>query len=71
MTNGQIPSWLNLDNPRLTIVTHKVPVYFVSVVLVTYIYEGTQVQEWLDEHGLGLGHRSYHNHVELYIVHVH
>ena len=24
VTNGQIPSWLNLDNPRLTIVTHKV-----------------------------------------------
>ena len=24
VTNGQIPSWLNLDNPRLTIVTHEV-----------------------------------------------
>uniref|UniRef100_A0A8C4RXW9 N-acetylglucosamine-1-phosphotransferase subunits alpha/beta n=1 Tax=Erpetoichthys calabaricus TaxID=27687 RepID=A0A8C4RXW9_ERPCA len=23
VTNGQIPSWLNLDNPRVTIVTHK------------------------------------------------
>ncbi|XP_033105239.1 N-acetylglucosamine-1-phosphotransferase subunits alpha/beta-like isoform X2 [Anneissia japonica] len=23
ITNGQIPSWLNLDNPRVTIVTHK------------------------------------------------
>ncbi|KAH0616991.1 hypothetical protein JD844_028532 [Phrynosoma platyrhinos] len=23
VTNGQIPSWLNLDNPRLTIVTHQ------------------------------------------------
>ncbi|XP_078683763.1 N-acetylglucosamine-1-phosphotransferase subunits alpha/beta-like isoform X1 [Branchiostoma floridae x Branchiostoma belcheri] len=23
VTNGQIPSWLNLDNPRLTIVTHS------------------------------------------------
>ena len=24
VTNGQIPSWLNLDNPRLTLVTHDV-----------------------------------------------
>uniref|UniRef100_A0A8C8XZ68 N-acetylglucosamine-1-phosphotransferase subunits alpha/beta n=1 Tax=Panthera leo TaxID=9689 RepID=A0A8C8XZ68_PANLE len=24
VTNGQIPSWLNLDNPRVTIVTHQV-----------------------------------------------
>ncbi len=24
VTNGQIPSWLNLDSPRMTIVTHKV-----------------------------------------------
>lgn len=24
VTNGQIPSWLNLDNPRITIVTHEV-----------------------------------------------
>lgn len=24
VTNGQIPSWLNLDNPRITIVTHQV-----------------------------------------------
>nr|XP_046234445.1 N-acetylglucosamine-1-phosphotransferase subunits alpha/beta [Scatophagus argus] len=23
VTNGQIPSWLNLDNPRVTVVTHK------------------------------------------------
>ncbi|KAM7056418.1 N-acetylglucosamine-1-phosphotransferase subunits alpha/beta isoform 3-T3 [Acridotheres tristis] len=23
VTNGQIPSWLNLDNPRITIVTHQ------------------------------------------------
>ncbi|XP_063783880.1 N-acetylglucosamine-1-phosphotransferase subunits alpha/beta isoform X2 [Pseudophryne corroboree] len=23
VTNGQIPSWLNLDNPRVTIVTHE------------------------------------------------
>ena len=23
VTNGQIPSWLNLDSPRLTLVTHK------------------------------------------------
>lgn len=23
VTNGQIPSWLNLDNPRITIVTHE------------------------------------------------
>ncbi|XP_073179214.1 N-acetylglucosamine-1-phosphotransferase subunits alpha/beta isoform X6 [Lepidochelys kempii] len=23
ITNGQIPSWLNLDNPRITIVTHQ------------------------------------------------
>jgi len=23
VTNGQIPAWLNMDNPRLTIVTHK------------------------------------------------
>ncbi|XP_006821287.1 N-acetylglucosamine-1-phosphotransferase subunits alpha/beta-like [Saccoglossus kowalevskii] len=23
VTNGQIPSWLNLDNPKLTIVTHE------------------------------------------------
>ncbi|XP_037702598.1 N-acetylglucosamine-1-phosphotransferase subunits alpha/beta isoform X2 [Choloepus didactylus] len=23
VTNGQIPSWLNLDNPRVTIVTHQ------------------------------------------------
>ncbi|XP_045214372.2 exopolysaccharide phosphotransferase cps2G-like isoform X2 [Mercenaria mercenaria] len=23
VTNGQIPDWLNLDNPRITIVTHK------------------------------------------------
>ena len=24
VTNGQIPSWLNLDSPRLTVVTHQV-----------------------------------------------
>lgn len=24
VTNGQIPSWLNLDNPRVTVVTHQV-----------------------------------------------
>lgn len=24
VTNGQIPYWLNLDNPRVTVVTHKV-----------------------------------------------
>lgn len=24
ITNGQIPSWLNLDNPRVTVVTHHV-----------------------------------------------
>lgn len=24
VTNGQIPSWLNLDNPRVTVVTHEV-----------------------------------------------
>lgn len=24
VTNGQIPSWLNLDNPRVKIVTHQV-----------------------------------------------
>lgn len=24
VTNGQIPSWLNLDNPRITLVTHEV-----------------------------------------------
>ena len=24
VTNGQIPSWLNLDNPRVTLVTHEV-----------------------------------------------
>ncbi|XP_015277573.1 PREDICTED: N-acetylglucosamine-1-phosphotransferase subunits alpha/beta-like, partial [Gekko japonicus] len=23
VTNGQIPSWLNLDNPRITIITHQ------------------------------------------------
>ncbi|KAL5473979.1 hypothetical protein EMCRGX_G028549 [Ephydatia muelleri] len=23
VTNGQIPSWLNMDNPRITLVTHK------------------------------------------------
>ncbi|XP_061570487.1 N-acetylglucosamine-1-phosphotransferase subunits alpha/beta [Cololabis saira] len=23
LTNGQIPSWLNLDNPRVTVVTHQ------------------------------------------------
>ncbi|XP_068611095.1 N-acetylglucosamine-1-phosphotransferase subunits alpha/beta [Brachionichthys hirsutus] len=23
VTNGQIPSWLNLDNPRVTVVTHR------------------------------------------------
>ncbi|KAI4888461.1 hypothetical protein NFI96_001959 [Prochilodus magdalenae] len=23
VTNGQIPSWLNLDNPRITVVTHQ------------------------------------------------
>ncbi|XP_070534877.1 N-acetylglucosamine-1-phosphotransferase subunits alpha/beta-like isoform X2 [Ptychodera flava] len=23
VTNGQIPSWLNLDNPRLTVITHE------------------------------------------------
>ncbi|XP_076862908.1 N-acetylglucosamine-1-phosphotransferase subunits alpha/beta isoform X2 [Brachyhypopomus gauderio] len=23
VTNGQIPSWLNLDNPRITVVTHE------------------------------------------------
>ena len=26
VTNGQIPAWLNLDNPRVTLVTHKVRV---------------------------------------------
>lgn len=24
VTNGQIPSWLNLDNPRVTVVSHQV-----------------------------------------------
>lgn len=24
VTNGQIPSWLNLDNPRVSVVTHQV-----------------------------------------------
>jgi len=24
ITNGQIPSWLNLDNPRVTVVPHQV-----------------------------------------------
>lgn len=24
VTNGQIPSWLNLDNPRVKVVTHQV-----------------------------------------------
>ena len=24
ITNGQIPYWLNLENPRITIVTHNV-----------------------------------------------
>lgn len=24
VTNGQIPSWLNLDNPRVTVITHYV-----------------------------------------------
>ena len=24
VTNGQIPSWLNLDSPRITVVTHQV-----------------------------------------------
>ena len=24
ITNGQIPAWLNLDNPRITLVTHEV-----------------------------------------------
>lgn len=24
VTNGQIPSWLNLDNPRVTVITHQV-----------------------------------------------
>ena len=24
VTNGQIPHWLNLDNPRVSIVTHEV-----------------------------------------------
>lgn len=28
VTNGQIPSWMNLDNPRLTIVTHQVRFLF-------------------------------------------
>ena len=23
VTNGQIPSWLNMDNPRITLITHK------------------------------------------------
>ncbi len=23
MTNGQIPAWLNLDNPRVTLVSHE------------------------------------------------
>uniref|UniRef100_H3ACN5 N-acetylglucosamine-1-phosphotransferase subunits alpha/beta n=1 Tax=Latimeria chalumnae TaxID=7897 RepID=H3ACN5_LATCH len=27
VTNGQIPSWLNLDNPRVTIVTHKQEIF--------------------------------------------
>ncbi|KAB0398250.1 hypothetical protein E2I00_001072, partial [Balaenoptera physalus] len=27
VTNGQIPSWLNLDNPRVTIVTHQKFIY--------------------------------------------
>ena len=26
VTNGQIPYWLNLDSPRLTVVTHDVSV---------------------------------------------
>lgn len=24
VTNGQIPSWLNLDNPRVSVITHQV-----------------------------------------------
>lgn len=24
VTNGQIPSWLNLENPRITLVSHQV-----------------------------------------------
>ena len=27
VTNGQIPSWLNLDHPRVTLVTHQVPAF--------------------------------------------
>uniref|UniRef100_A0A8B9QDD4 N-acetylglucosamine-1-phosphotransferase subunits alpha/beta n=1 Tax=Apteryx owenii TaxID=8824 RepID=A0A8B9QDD4_APTOW len=35
VTNGQIPSWLNLDNPRITIVTHQIKAAFMRKVEVT------------------------------------
>ena len=38
VTNGQIPSWLNLDNPRLTIVTHKVHSSNTVHVIVVHMY---------------------------------
>lgn len=33
VTNGQIPSWLNLDSPRVTVITHQV-----SAALFDHIY---------------------------------
>lgn len=35
VTNGQIPSWLNLDNPRVTVITHQVvvQVFFITLQL--------------------------------------
>jgi len=35
VTNGQIPSWLNLDAPRVTLVTHD-EIFFNSPPLPTY-----------------------------------
>lgn len=38
VTNGQIPSWLNLDNPRVTLVSHKVRVHPHELVYVVILF---------------------------------
>lgn len=46
VTNGQIPSWLNLDNPRLTIVTHQVLIVIYKFTSV-YISVDKEFYSWL------------------------
>lgn len=36
VTNGQIPSWLNLDNPRVTVITHQVSITLFYIIIHIY-----------------------------------